>query len=72
MGGAAPRRAVWPGPGAVQCLLRVDFVLGDGEVGPGARPRAGELGDAAFFDQGVAVGRGAGIEPQPGKPDEQK
>ena len=47
-----------------------DFILGDGEVGPGARPSWRELVDAAFFNQtGSDRGRGR-IEPEPGKPDE--
>ena len=33
-----------------------DFILGDGEVGPGRQSQGVELGDAAFFNQGVAIG----------------
>ena len=49
-----------------------DFVFGNGEIRPGFQSQLAELGPIACFHQLVAVGGGAGVEPEPGKPGEQK
>ncbi len=50
----------------------IDFIFGQLKVGPGGQSQLAEFVHVAFFHQLVAVGGGAGIEPEPGKPEEQK
>ena len=68
--GAAPC-GVGEGQGLVDAF-GVDFVLGQLEVGVDARRQAQlrKLVDAAFGDELVAIGGGAGVEPEPAKPEE--
>ncbi len=53
-------------------VLGKDVVFGNGEIRPGVQAKLAEFVHAAFFHQLVAVGRGSRIEPEPGKPGEQK
>ena len=67
---AGPRRAGGGGGRGRWGHSRLYRTSVHGEVGPGRQPQGVELGDAAFFNQGVAIGGRGRIEPQPGKPDE--
>ncbi len=69
--GLAAPGSVGDGKRLVQVLC-VEFVPRNGQVGPGCQAQLAEFVHAAFFHQLVAVGRGARVEPEPGKPDEQK